>query len=1100
MSEKEEQRISTSPNSHLSFNANLGSSGKDFKPTKNNNEGVAFPNLPMHMRMVTPLPSVSTTVEELWRCNVDDSARASHLMKLLRHAIISQMSPETHFLSSQENGIPSRRKKQFINRDLPFQIHVNFDPGETFLCIQRTSLRFHRRWMQRIEEWNMNKTQRKRKGEDPLEDEEENKHFEKEEKLSWNLWEEALSTSAALAKECVGPAWRWQLYTRRNPNVMRKYRRGIRRKSMETDDSVSSIGMKSTTSSQQNASIDFVSSEEEDCELASSSSIQSPSAEVAADSALSFFAGPLSQNLPPSNSSGQANHLSGLPIINYPPIPEVLPGAMIRFAASINNNILQRIHTLESNIRFFRYDVSENHITDADDEDPLTNNVPFDNIMYMPSQEDITSIVAIEKNQLQRRKRVGETQRDLVLSLCCGAKNDENSFQWNWSEEWSIAGARIPVASMFVFWAETAMTGWPKPKRDHELKSLSINASEIYYETKDSDLSNTIVPTDKNRMTNVVVQETLSENDEQQNGEKELDTTVINSSHNKTSPDKNELNSVYGDERVNFHLPSEIQRTMQWRELICPGPLDWNHTLVVSRAIADLIVAGWRPPQFQNQFGDESVMLMLDIAERGLNLQTFPTFMRPSEFKYKNKDTSQDARQERLAAISSASEVMSALASLGSKGFIPFEALHFSVERLCCLLAGADSDVSQMQTLDDLYPFEGLYDDGVEDWEQENKLLERSAFLSQREACLADTAELLWSLIAYQSSASATVAILFHLMDLRITSISTNTLSNEEISSYLVCSGAVRAIGAALWGNPPEVKGVESLRMFWCTTIEVYGKIALSISNKVDKNANPSLATNLLLLIILEVVLALRRIVDGELVEGNGELTTVEWDALIFALKKGLFLWLDDFGYKNNDDIPKTVEYKSCKTNAPDSEPNSHVNKHLSLRLTIKNEIYEICGELKYFLSKCASLTDSNEVRHHHMIVDDSCRRHLHLLLLVDACPTLPPLLGSSLAISVVNSWSSSGCFPYRGGNWCETASELMSYAFAVYDDSNCGYHGSYVHSPEVSFAVKIFECLLFLYLTPLSKKKHLWLIQWKSDFIFCNTGSTRSSSFNHSK
>ena len=123
---------------------------------------------------------------------------------------------------------------------------------------------------------------------------------------------------------------------------------------------------------------------------------------------------------------------------------------------------------------------------------------------------------------------------------------DENNINWNWFEEWSIAGARISIASMFVFWAETALTGWPKPKRDHDLEAMAVDASEIYFETKEYPMTN-------------LVKEELLENEEDLVCEKVMDDEIDHFSENKIL-DENEDNAVYGDKKMNLRLISRGKR------------------------------------------------------------------------------------------------------------------------------------------------------------------------------------------------------------------------------------------------------------------------------------------------------------------------------------------------------------------------------------------------------------------------------------------------------------------------------------------------------------------------------------------------------------
>lgn len=754
----------------------------------------------------------------------------------------------------------------------------------------------------------------------------------------------------------------------------------------------------------------------------STSSLQSVvgPAELAAESALAFFAGSQNQNSLQINlnlsepQSRSRSSSSGLPIIDYPPIPEVLPSAMLRFAASVCTTVLEPVKTMDSIVSI------------------------------RPVYGDVISIVRSEQRKLLRRQRIGEAQRDLILALCYGDRKEKNdpennnhkveSDSWQTSTQWSIVGAHIPIATMFVSWAETAISGWPMEKSQDAIQFVASNVTKAD-ETLDKTQNEQMSPD----------QGTTSFKSEQVNLERNEDSKPPSDNGNEHSSQNLTKTNVSSDpsDSQNKIIENkvdaidELEVSISWCELVNIGPLDWWYTLQVSRAMADLVTIGWRPPPLHNQFGTESVTGLLAIAERGLNLR-FSIFGNPTDFKYASTATDQDARQERLAAVSSSAETMSALASLGSRGTIPTECLPLIVSCLCRLLATADSEMVSPPTFEDLYPFEDLDKSDLSDEDQ--RILEQNTYISQREACLSDTADFLWALIAHHTSASASVSILFELMDIDFSYLSSEMVADELLNSIFACSGAVRALGAALWGNPPEVTGVQSLRIYWGAAIEIFSKVSRSIYEHVSGNSNPSFFTNSVLVIVLEIAVSLRRIVDGEMVEGIGALTPHEWEALITALETGLFPWLDDCDCRNEN------------SNLVDNdETNSFIGNYISLRQRISNEVCEICGQVKYFLSKYISTTSIDDTRYHHFIVDDTCRRHFHLMLLQEACPRLPPLLASNLAISVVQSWKSIGCFPYRGGSWCENSSELLAYTFAIYDDTNFGYQGGYVHSPEVS-------------------------------------------------
>jgi len=269
---------------------------------------------------------------------------------------------------------------------------------------------------------------------------------------------------------------------------------------------------------------------------------------------------------------------------------------------------------------------------------------------------------------------------------------------------------------------------------------------------------------------------------------------------------------------------------------------------------------------------------------------------------------------------------------------------------------------------------------------------------------------------------------------------------NVDDSIYSA-SGSIRALSAAMFGDPPSVKGVPLLRFFWEPVINLLGKVASTIFrgscnslqvgfSLVDDQMNPiTLSKSVcrkkqLLVIVLEIVLALRRLIDSEMVYGNGDLCPNEWMSLIKALDVGLSPWLM---YPAIFD----EQFKAGKIQNIDQ----------NLQQEIFAEVMILFSQVQGFLLKCSQ----SKLRPFHHIADDECREHLHKFLLRRICPALARIGDAeSLALAVMKSWCVVGYLPFRDGNWSKSAVDLLVEANASILGSGSQYPGGYAHSPEV--------------------------------------------------
>ncbi len=262
-----------------------------------------------------------------------------------------------------------------------------------------------------------------------------------------------------------------------------------------------------------------------------------------------------------------------------------------------------------------------------------------------------------------------------------------------------------------------------------------------------------------------------------------------------------------------------------------------------------------------------------------------------------------------------------------------------------------------------------------------------------------------------------------------------------------------------LFGDPPSVKGVPLLRFFWESVIDLLGKVASTIFrgtgnsvqvefSLVSDETNPITLSKSVchkkqsLVIVLEIVLALRRLVDGELVYGNGDLCRNEWMSLIKALDVGLSPWL----------VYPTVFDERCKAGKIQ-------NSKQHLQQEIFAEVMILFSQVQGFLLKCAQ----SKLRPVHHIADDECREHLHKFLLRRICPALARIGDAeSLALAVMKSWCVVSYLPFRDGNWSKSAVDLLVEANASFRGPTSQYPGEYAHSPEVR--LEAFKSLVYDY------------------------------------
>lgn len=437
-----------------------------------------------------------------------------------------------------------------------------------------------------------------------------------------------------------------------------------------------------------------------------------------------------------------------------------------------------------------------------------------------------------------------------------------------------------------------------------------------------------------------------------------------------------------------------------WGELVDLNTIDWWYTLKVLRDCSDLVAAGWRPPP-TGRVGEEIILSFIAIAEQGFDML------------FETTEDEEQLQKERLAAASCASETLDALKNLALRDVLPSDSLYRLVTSLCQFLSAAETTSSSST--------------------EEAVVLEKE-ILAQRQFVANAAAELLWILLSSEDAACTTTDALLDAIDIDLSKIEQR--SDEDCAR---AAGAIRALSAALWGDPPSVKGVPLLRFFWEPVLDIFGRVMSTIFHSNEGIIEPSeiaghksclvvldegIFDDKLFVIVLEIVLALRRLVDSEMVYGSGDLCSTEWEALTKAIDFGLSPWLL---YQGED----------------------------PLKLEIYDEIVSILFQLQSFLLKCTQI----EVGFH-QIIDADARQYLHLFLLRKIAPLLqladsrrsvsnPTIDGTSIALAAIKSWCLVGYLPYREGSWSKRATDLLQEAFALCETDTM-FIGGHLHSPLV--------------------------------------------------
>lgn len=733
---------------------------------------------------------------------------------------------------------------QLLNHSILRARLDTYDVSECFRSIQGTAFRFS-------PQINGNQKQ----GQEECDDE-----------ILVSIWKESLWAAAVFARTCVGPAWMFQLQQRRaflaNNNQHHHHAVG--------DDAT----WTTWTSSLQH---------------------ESAPVEIVA-----------TNNSSPRSFSPMTFSSAVDTETYFPPIPEALPGIMLRFAAS--------------------------------------------------------ALDALPKHLVTRS--LAEAQRELVLSLCCCSGDLEGPGR----AEWTIPGVHATVEAMVSFWLEETKI---EPQDKHLVEDCIL-----------SKIENTN-PNTERKASECSVNFGSPRNDKKEEGEIELTSIAPEYEHRQATTQDTGGND-------------EQETLMVMNELRC-RPLDWWYCLQVVRASMDLITCGWRPRR-----GHYVVLRLLDIAEKGILLQGLSC---------NSNDTGKKAREERVAATASAAEAVSALSTMGSRGLIPESCQAEVVKVLVDLqvLSGLSAKI-----VTSMFPF------GISLSTEDEEESQLETFLSQRDAFFADTADLLWILLAEPASCTISVSSLMEML---------NTVGISKTNIIM------RVLSGAFWGKPPNVPSIEHLRIYWSNFLDVLGEKSTSAAIDIQ-NAETSLKNGIeKFTSVLEISAGIGRFVDATLLRGQGDLSPIEWDSFIKAFDSSI---------------------KSSWISLHNILARSEASGELTLKIIhkLRNKFHQ---ELENTLLKVCDFLDraaAFESAPCHLMVNDECRHDLHMMLLRKAAPLMSSKNATRIGCCVIRSWASVDFLPFRSDQWVESASNMIQEAFSVFEDETLGFYGGYVHSPIVRLEV----------------------------------------------
>ena len=446
----------------------------------------------------------------------------------------------------------------------------------------------------------------------------------------------------------------------------------------------------------------------------------------------------------------------------------------------------------------------------------------------------------------------------------------------------------------------------------------------------------------------------------------------------------------------------------------------WSARLSLLRGCNDVCSkAGWCPPPpvlpeeaaTPTQLTPELVQQFLEIAAEAVVTACFPNESSndATAADAAVQDDDDDQTSAEILACSTGIEAISALTSFvlvhqscKTRHFVlPVEFVPKAVHRFLALFVELEQSLSTKRSL---------------------TTSREASISSHQEALSSAIARLLWSLMASETTALATVDTLLDIFYQANLSSPQCTLTKHppwddalwgERESR-VCNQAAAActlMSSALWGNAAgTTSGGQHLRVFWHPVLKTLLECTLACRRAIISIQNHHDCWNFVTSmssLAMAVLRSLSRAIDSQIRGGYGILNEVEWKLIIQNLDGGVLAWLQ-------------VEYNGIMTT------------HSSAAACA------LVGILSTFLEHCAS-------SEYCPFVEYESQKLLYQSLLQSAVPLLEAEVARKLGLAVIRSWAKFGLFPFRLDGWSQTSAFLLREAFRVNDTT-----GHYIHHATV--------------------------------------------------
>ena len=795
----------------------------------------------------------------------------------------------------------------------------------------------------------------------------------------WSVLEESLWALAALVRVCVGPAWWIQAERRRRFHHTSSHRHHNHQQQSHTATSTSTSTSSSTQHNVQRSAVYSPSQQQRQTttpttfpddgslypvEGSSSSSVQSSSS------------GPYLTHSIHASISSHHRHLDGQLRNNIHMFPsmtaegitvdEILPASILRFAAKASHIITASM---------------DNHNTTSSEAATNTSSTASHSII-----------------SLEQRMSLVEAQIIIVQHLCCAHHSINNSTSSaQQQQQWNIPGAHETVGIILSQSLKLVCTG---------RSSLSFHDNR--------DLLPCVVHV----------------------GEEDSMDSIDYTNQEK-------IGVPGGGSSCNVQGEKKKKRSKTATILPSASKDQWKHILLVTRATTDFLSSGWRPLP-QGKEGADAVLALLVIASRGTKLND----LNAAHSAQDTTTSKLEFCEERVLASSCAAEAMAALLSISQRGLIPLEHQSTLVRTVCRLKTilryTMESEGHHLlllcpSSIHTTAP-DGVPGSSISLEEEEELEHQVEFFASQRELCLADASTLLWTMLSHEAHVETSIEVLFLILQtaadaLGGTQDNTNSLKNklkwnDQTEDYVLadCTTVVRALSTALWGAP-ELSGIAMLRIFWHSAVEIfcrvistsYVKFAMT-EGEGDAGSFSLIRTNYFIkqvsVLVVVATGALEKVVSVGIDNRGGSvvLSSLEWEATVDGIEKGVLPWLDF---------------------------SSQMSKNGKDTTTL---VYQIESEAMELLIRLAEVLNYYVKTDGFPTMEYTCLKRL-LVLLLRGSALLDAERSEQMGVASMHAWSRFGLFPYRLTEWKETAAEILREAFSLKDD------GTYFHSGPVRLA-----------------------------------------------